>query len=139
MNNRTGKCDCGAVEYECSESPINSVFCYCTSCQQRTNSDKYFGIWVRENGFAFKKGETKTFVRKGSSGKDMVHHFCSNCGNTVAVYVEAGQFYTVSVTTLENSEGLAPQMSIYTASAPNWATFPEGVPKYNTLPESMGG
>ncbi len=139
MEKLIGHCDCGKLSYECTEEPINSVFCYCTCCQQRTNSDKWFGIWVKENGFSITKGESSTFIRQGSSGKDMVHHFCSECGNTVAVYVEAGRFYTVSVATLENSSDFSPNMAIYTASAAPWATFPEGVPKYDTLPPSMGG
>ena len=139
MEKIIGKCDCGNIEYECTEEPINSVFCYCTSCQQRTNSDKWFGIWIRAKGFNITKGKTTTFIRKGSSGKDMVHHFCSNCGNNIAAYAEAGNFYTVSVTTLENSDDFSPSMAIYIASAPKWATFPEGVPKYDTLPPGMGG
>ena len=118
---------------------MNTVFCYCTDCQQRTNSDKWFGIWVREAGFAINQGTTRTYVRKGSSGKDMVHHFCGECGNNIAVYSEAGKFYTVSVTTLENSADYVPAMAIYVASAPKWATFLEGVPRFETLPPGMGG
>ncbi len=52
----------------------------------------------------------------------------------VEAYVEAGRFYTVSVATLENSNDFSPSMAIYTSSAAKWATFPEGVPKYDTLP-----
>lgn len=139
MTSIAGQCDCGNVKYECTQEPINSVFCYCTSCQQRTNSDKWFGLWIREAGFKFTSGKTKTFSRKGSSGKNMVHHFCENCGNTVAVFSEAGKFYTVSVTTMTDNNGLVPHMAIYTRSAPEWATFPEGVPKFDTIPASMGG
>lgn len=135
----TGKCDCGKIEFECTEEPINSVFCYCTDCQQRTNSDKWFGLWIREDGFAITKGTPETFSRKGSSGMNMVHHFCKDCGNNFAVYSETGKFYTVSVTTLDEPSGYAPQMSIYTSSAPPWATFPEDVPKFKNIPVSMGG
>jgi hypothetical protein len=30
-------------------------------------------------------------------------------------------------------------MAIYTASAPKWAVFPEGVPKFDILPPEMSG
>ena len=29
-----------------------------------------------------------------------------------------------------------PKMLIYTSVAPDWATFPKGIPKYDTLPSS---
>ncbi|SET50002.1 Glutathione-dependent formaldehyde-activating enzyme [Thalassotalea agarivorans] len=69
----------------------------------------------------------------------MVHYFCGKCGNTVAVFSEAGNFYTVSVSTLEDSERFSPQMSIYARSAAKWATFPKDVPIFDTIPPSMGG
>ena len=139
MSTVKGRCDCGEIEFECTEAPINSVFCYCTDCQQRTNSDKWFGLWIRENGFSVTKGTPSTFSRKGSSGMSMIHHFCKDCGNNFAVYSEAGQFFTVSVTTLDDSDHYAPEMAIYTASAPTWAVFPEGVPRFDNIPKSMGG
>lgn len=34
-------------------------------------------------------GPTKTYTKKGSSGKDMIRTFCSNCGSAVSQFEEA--------------------------------------------------
>ena len=46
MSTNYGRCDCGSIEYEFQDDPINTVFCYCKTCQLHTNSDKWFGVWV---------------------------------------------------------------------------------------------
>jgi hypothetical protein len=48
--------------------------------------------------------------------------------------ITAGDFYSVAASTLAGNKNLSPKMAIYTASAPNWAVFPEGVPKFAALP-----
>ena len=57
----------------------------------------------------------------------------------MAAEVTIGDFYSVGVATLDNSQKLRPKMAIYTASASAWAVFPEDVPKFDILPPNMGG
>lgn len=139
MEKCSGKCACEQLEFECFGDPINSVFCYCTSCQKFTNSDKWFGIWYAKDSVKFVKGEASTFIRTGDSGKKMKHLFCGNCGMTVAAYCEAGNFYSVAASCLQNKKAQLPNILIYTAQAPDWAQFPKGVPKFDILPPELGG
>ncbi|MCX4027780.1 GFA family protein [Endozoicomonas sp. SM1973] len=129
-----GSCGCGHVKYAFEGEPINAAFCYCKECQKHTGSDKWFGLWVPKDKFAFTKGETKSYTRKGDSSKDIHHQFCSRCGTTVCVEVTVAGFYSVSASTLDDSSHFSPKMAIYTASAPKWAVFPEDVPKFDILP-----
>lgn len=138
MEHHTGQCACGNIEYRFEGEPINTAFCYCSECQIHTGSDKWFGIWVPNDKLTFTKGEPATYTRVGSSGKDMHHKFCGACGTTLCVDVTIGNFYSVAASTLDQCD-YRPQISIYTASAPEWAVFPEGVPKFDTLPPDMGG
>lgn len=139
MENQLGKCSCGKIEYCFDGEPINSAFCYCHECQTHTGSDKWFGLWVPVDQFKFTKGTPATFTRLGDSGNDMHHQFCSDCGSTLCVEVTVANFYSVAVSTLSNSNDYSPNMAIYTASAPKWAVFPEGIPKFDILPPEMGG
>lgn len=137
MNEHTGQCSCGKVEYSFSGDPINVAYCYCTSCQIHTNSDKWHGLWVAKQNFSFNQTEPSTFTRKGDSGMDMVHHFCSTCGVTLAVFVEIGNFFSVGANTLNATERPKPNMLIYTKNASSLALFPKDVPKYDILPPEM--
>jgi hypothetical protein len=133
-----GQCSCGAIEYCFEDEPINTAFCYCRECQTHTGSDKWFGLWVPVDKFTFTKGTPETFTRLGDSGKDMHHQFCKDCATTLCINVVVGGFYSVAASTLNDSNSFSPNMAIYTASAPTWAVFPEGVPKYDVLPPEMG-
>lgn len=129
-----GKCACGNVEYSFTGSPVNSAFCYCNECQIHTGTDKYFGIWVENDKFKLNKGEPGVFVRKGDSGKNVNHHFCKDCGTNLYIDVTVANIISIAASTLGNGHQLKPNMAIYTASAPSWAIFPEGVPRFEKLP-----
>jgi len=137
MAKHVGKCGCGNIEFSFEGDPINTAFCYCHECQKHTGSDKWFGVWVPTDRFEFTKGKPSTYTRKGDSGEDMHHKFCSECGSTLAVNVTVGNFYSVAASTLSDCK-FTPAMAIYTKSAPKWAVFPEGVPKFDILPPGMG-
>ncbi len=139
MKIKTGRCGCGSLKYSVEGDPINSVFCYCKECQVHTGSDKWFGAWFSLDKFQITEGTPSIYIRKGASGKELKHIFCPNCGVTICAEVKVGNFYSVAVSTLDKELSITPAMLIYAASAPNWAVFPEGVPKYDTLPPSLGG
>ena len=84
------------------------------------------------------KGIPTIFTRIGSSGKDLNHMFCEQCSVTMCIEVTAGKFYSISVPTLDNDADIKPSMAIYAASAPSWAVFPEGVPKFDILSPNFG-
>lgn len=118
---------------------MNAVFCYCTDCQHDTGSDKWFGLWVATDNLAFTRGEPETFTRLGSSGKPVHKMFCGICGTTLCSDFTAGGFYSVAASVLDQKNDFSPRMAIYTASAADWAVFPQDVPKYGTFPERNRG
>lgn len=138
MEEHTGSCNCGDIEYSFKGDPINSIFCYCNECQSLTGSDKWFGLWVPKDNFNFTKGTPSTYSRVGDSGKKVNYQFCGNCSTTLCAEITVGNFYSVSATSLKNNK-FNPKMSIYASSAPTWALFPETVPKFDILPPGMGG
>ena len=138
MEVHKGKCSCGEIEYEFEGDPINSVFCYCTECQTHSGSDKWFGVWVPMDKFKITKGKAKKFTRTGDGDHEVIHDFCENCATTVCAEITIGNFYSVAASTLAEKNNFSPKMVIYAASAPTWAVFPEGIPKYDVLPPGMG-
>ena len=139
MKVNKGSCGCGSLRFSVEGDPINSAFCYCKECQVHTGSDKWFGTWFPKDKFKILSGTPVIYSRKGDSGKDLNHMFCEECGVTICAEVKVGNLYSVAVSTLENSNDFTPSMAIYTASAPSWSVFPEGVPKFDILPPNLGG
>ncbi|WP_082079027.1 GFA family protein [Pseudoalteromonas rubra] len=133
MEKHIGSCRCGDIEFCFDNDPINAIFCYCKDCQALTGSDKWFGLWVRPENFAFTKGTPSSFTRLGDSGKEVRYQFCGTCSTALCAEVAAGNFYSVSATSLKDNK-FTPKMSIYASSAPVWAIFPNDVPKYEVLP-----
>ncbi|MDW6002846.1 GFA family protein [Vibrio mangrovi] len=138
MEKHIGNCSCGDIEFYFNNDPINSIFCYCTECQSLTGSDKWFGLWVPRDNFKFTKGTPLSYMRVGDSGKKVNYHFCGTCSTVLCAEVTAGNFYSVSATSLKDNK-FTPKMSIYASSAPSWAIFPSDVPKFDALPPGMGG
>ncbi len=134
----SGKCACGEVGFTFTGEPMGSAYCYCQSCQSRTNADRWFGVWVPKDNLTFTKGKPFSFIRSGDSGKPVEHFFCGNCGFALAGFTELGNFYSVAASAIENGAGLSPEMLIYTAFAPAGTTFPAGVPKFDLLPPGLG-
>jgi len=138
MEKHIGSCVCGDIEFSFDGNPLNSIFCYCRECQALTGSDKWFGLWVPKKSFKFTRGTTTSYARAGDSGKEVIYHFCSTCSSVLCAEITAGNFYSVSATSLKNNI-FTPKMSIYTSLAPSWAIFPSEVPKFDILPPGVGG
>jgi len=138
MENHEGKCNCGNIKFSFEGDPINTVFCYCKECQSLTGSDKWFGLWVPKDKFKITKGSPSSYTRIADSGHEVHINFCGNCRTTVCAEITVANFYSVPATAL-SGHSFTPNMSIYAASAPEWAVFPEGIPKYDVLPPGMGG
>jgi hypothetical protein len=70
---RSGKCQCGAVQYLVEGEPLRVGLCHCTDCRQTSGSAfTMFAVWPRA---AFRtSAQVATF--RGRS-------FCPNCGSRV--------------------------------------------------------
>ena len=136
---RTGSCQCGQVRFEFTGEPINQVFCYCTDCQTRTGSDKWFGIWVPSDNFRF-TGETEpaAWTTKDDAGADIHCHTCPVCGVSLSVEFTSAGFHTVAASNIEGNGEFSPRMAIFASSAAKWAILPSDIPVFDRFPPEMG-
>ena len=81
----------------------------------------------------------QTFTRNGSSGLPVHKKFCGKCGTSLCSDFTAGAFYPLAASILDQKNSFSPRMAIYTASAPDWAVYPDRVPKFDTFPDSSWG
>ncbi len=137
---RKGNCQCGQVRFEFTGEPINQVFCYCTDCQTRTGSDKWFGIWVPSSNFRF-VGETvpTAYTTQDDAGGDIHCHSCPHCGVSLSVEFTSAGFHTVAASNIEGNGEFKPKLAIFTSSAPKWAILPTDIPLFDKLPPEISG
>lgn len=134
-SSRVGGCACGAIRYEFEGDPLTCVYCYCTECQRRTNSDRTFGAWVPSAAFKLTQGSPASFTRRSDSGVELQHQFCSTCGINLYLTSKGFEVVAVCINTLERPHGLTAKMAIFTASAPEWALFSDDIPRFDRMPE----
>lgn len=88
MSKYRGGCSCGSVRFELRDRPLWTNVCHCDACKKRTGSAFGFSIVVEATNVKKFIGSTKTFVRRGESGKSVKYEFCPNCGSTLRWHVD---------------------------------------------------
>jgi hypothetical protein len=120
MQDRKGRCLCGAVRYVLKSEPRAIVICHCTHCQRESGSLFSFNLVIREADYE-QSGETVIYVDEGDSGRPVYRHFCGGCGSPIfAKTALAPGKVIVKAGTLDSMEGLQPKTEIYTDHAVKW-------------------
>ena len=131
-----GGCQCGALRYEITASPLTIYCCHCTNCQKITGSAFVLSAAVPEQAFGFTKGNPGKTEWKSDAGNDRYGLYCRDCGCRIA----HGQtpsigVFSVRAGTFDDTSWLAPAGHIWTKSAQPWIRFAaedildEGQPK----------
>jgi hypothetical protein len=80
------------------------------------------------------KGEAKLFKKVGDSGATVFRAFCGDCGTPLWSLPANEPFLPIKVGALDNHADLAPQMDIYTDSAPAWHPMGQTGPRFGKMP-----
>ena len=81
-------------------------------------------ITVLEAGFAFTKGEPRSFEWSSDAGNRRVGWFCGDCGSRIAHgAIPAAGILSVRSGTLDDTTWVEPVGDIWTKSAQPWVTF----------------
>jgi class 3 adenylate cyclase len=124
----TGRCMCGDVCFEISQSPLATAFCHCKMCQ-RFNSAA-FSVWAvfPHETVRFTNTEPKYFKSSpfGERG------FCARCGSplTMRYYPpEPSAILGILVPTLDRPEEFAPTKHFCTESQMPWLDMHDDLPR----------
>jgi hypothetical protein len=129
-----GGCLCGAVRYVARAEPLVVRACWCRVCQ-------YFAAGNASVNMAFATeavsitGELSDYASTADSGNHMHRRFCPRCGVQVTSTAdERPQLVVIRAGTLDEPQRIAPQMLIWTSSAPRWATLDPALPQHSGQP-----
>jgi len=136
---QAGGCQCGAVRYEITGSPITVYACHCTECQTQSGSAFAMAAVIPGQHFRITRGSPKMFPRRTSPTKIMECWFCGDCG-TRLYHVPGGADYpnrNIKPGTLDDASWLMPATHFWTRSAQNWVVIPENAVRHETQPETL--
>ncbi len=132
----TGRCLCGAVQYNSPGPALFSVVCHCRDCQRASGTGGVPIVGVSRNSFSC-SGPVKQSRVPGGSGQMAVRNFCSECGSLLFGTPEsAPDMITIYAGSLDDSSSLSPTDAIFVSQRPVWAALRGTLAEHDTMPEA---
>lgn len=127
-----GRCSCGEIEYELSESFMCVHACHCTWCQRETGSGFAMNGIIESAALTVTKGAPARIEIPSNTGKGQVVMRCPSCQVALwSHYAGSGEILSfVRVGTLDQAREITPDVHIFTSTAQSWFVFPEGAKVY---------
>lgn len=125
-----GGCACGALRYRLEAAPLFVHCCHCRWCQRESGSAFAINALIEADRVTLLRGEPVAVLTPSESGRGQKIWRCKDCHVAVwSNYSGAGdRLHFLRAGTLDQPDGIAPDIHIYTASKQDWVVIPEGVP-----------
>jgi hypothetical protein len=132
---RTGRCLCGAVTYEVDGDPVVVAHCHCADCQRVSGTGHTTGAMFPANKLAV-RGEVAEFRLRSEAANAVTRTFCPRCGSPLFGQNSGMDgFVTVSVGTLDDPNGVVPQVVVFARSRRHWDAMGASLPAFDTQPD----
>jgi len=128
----TGRCLCGRVRFEVTESPLWASYCHCTRCQRRTGSAASASARIADGSLRILAGEE--LIREYQPPDDGAGKvFCSACGGALWSRTQGDRpVIGVRMGTFDADPGVRPSYRQYVAYAAPWEPIPDdGLPRFD--------
>ncbi len=123
----SGKCFCGAVEYEVADAFEYSAYCHCSNCRRTTGSAFKPFAGIQSAKFKLIRGDTDLLVDGDERGNDT---HCKFCGSLVFSLVRDGAYVHVPMGTLVDDPAIRPTKHIFVGSKAPWFEITDDLPQF---------
>jgi hypothetical protein len=125
----SGGCLCAAVRFSLTEAPLAARVCWCRVCQYLGAGNGAISVCFRSDSLSV-EGSVSWYESIADSGNRMQRGFCPACGTQLFSKAESRPHLTfIRAGALDDPNLMAPQMTIWTDAAPDWACFDPALPK----------
>lgn len=130
----TGRCLCGDCTYEIDGDPVVVAHCHCSDCQRLSGAGHTTGAMFAEAGVRM-GGPIASYVLVSEAGNQVTRMFCRGCGSPLFGR-NSGMpgFITATAGTLDQSEGLSPQVAIFARNRRSWDRMDSGLATFEAQP-----
>ena len=128
---QTGRCLCGGVRFELSESAVAAGYCHCTRCQRRTGTAS--SAQARIDGATFRLLSGADLVqgwRHPDGGFEKC--FCRSCGaHLFSRDPDGSGQMSIRMSAFDGDPGVRPSWRAFVAYAAPWEPIPDdGLERY---------
>jgi hypothetical protein len=123
----TGRCLCGAIQYEYEGEPLEVAHCHCESCRRQASSPIATFVTVTKATLRFTQGEPKEFA----SSPGVRRSFCGGCGAPIAYWSERRpDVVDLFAGTLADPTSISPSLHTHAAEQLPWFEVLDDLPRY---------
>ena len=137
--NYQGGCLCGAIRYEVRGQPLVVAHCHCEDCQRSSGAGHSTGAMFPVDRFRL-TGQTAEYELVSDKGTKVTRVFCPACGSPVfGCNTGMVGYVTITLGTLDDASGFAPQVVIFDRNRKPWDTMDESLPTFAAQPDWQPG
>ncbi len=127
---REGGCGCGAVSYALRSEPMIVHCCHCLNCQRQTGSAFVINLIIEADRVEITGAPYAVEVPRDHDQPQRIFR-CPDCH--LALFSEYGTpgVWFVRGGTLDDPQGITPDVHIYTRSKVGWVTLPPATPAFH--------
>jgi hypothetical protein len=127
-----GGCTCGKVRYRLSRSPMVVHCCHCRWCQRETGAAFALNAMIEASCVSLLSGQPERVETPSNSGKGQKIMRCPSCHIALwSHYAGAGKLLSfIRVGTMDDPDGLPPDIHIYTSTKQPWVILPPDTPAF---------
>jgi hypothetical protein len=124
----TGGCACGAIRYEATGTPSNTMVCHCRTCRRVSGAPVLAWVTFDRAAFQFLCGNPSYY----QSSTPVRRAFCSACGTPLTYQTEQYPA-TIDITTctLDDPDAFPPTHHSWLSHDVAWVQFGDGLPAFS--------
>jgi hypothetical protein len=131
----TGRCNCGAVQYEITAPLVSAGYCHCKRCQRRSGAGATANAVAQHGSVHILEGDSALVAWDPGDGT-FLKEFCGVCGSHLFARNPHDPFdRKVRLGPLDGDPGVRPARHSFAAYAPVWEPIADdGLPRFDERP-----
>jgi hypothetical protein len=121
----TGGCQCGAVRYEWTTTPVYSSVCYCRMCQKASGQPIMGLTGGQREHLRWTRGAPAIFRSSNLAERG----FCRDCGTPLTYAFDGTGSISVTINSLDDPEAMPPTKQFGVESKVSWLDTIHGLPE----------
>ena len=126
----TGRCECGAVEYQVADEFLYAMNCHCSNCRAATGSAFKAMVGIQREKLRITQGVDKLLVW---GEEDANHTRCGVCGSLLYSVVREGEYVHVALGSIRDEPSIRPSEHIFVGSKAPWFEITDDLPQNEEL------
>ena len=123
----TGRCLCGAIQYEYEGDPIEVIHCHCESCRRQTSAPVATFVMVPRAALRFTRAAPKDYA----SSPGVRRSFCAECGSPIAYQTDRrADIVDLYAGTLSDPSIVSPSGHVYAEEQLEWFEIADDLPRF---------